>query len=80
MSAMSASMLSLAEQISKESKLGSLEQVHIKGEEGHLVLMAVGDQAVLIAQVETRAKMGILFMDMRHAADDLERILAENIE
>jgi predicted regulator of Ras-like GTPase activity (Roadblock/LC7/MglB family) len=76
-SAMSASILSLGEQISKETRRGTLEQVHIKGENGNLVLMAVGDQAVLTALVTIQAKMGILLLDMRHAADDLARILAD---
>lgn len=77
-SAMSASILSLGEQMSKETNRGKLEQVYIQGEEGILVLMAVSDQAVLTALVAVQAKMGILLFDMRHAADDLARILAES--
>ena len=73
--AMSASILSLAEQMAKETACGKLEQVHFKGEDGHVVLMAVGDQAVLTALVEPQAKMGVLLMDMRHAAGDLARLL-----
>ena len=64
--------------MAKDIFRGPLEQVHIKGEDGHLVLMSVSDQAVLIAMVEVQAKMGVLFLDMRHAADDLARILAES--
>lgn len=79
-SAMSASILSLAEQIGKETQCGLLEQVHIKGQDGHLVLLSVGSQAVLTALVEPQTKMGVLFLDMRHAAEDLARILAKNDE
>jgi uncharacterized protein len=74
-SAMSASILSLGEQIGKETDLGKLEQVHIQGETGHVVLMAVGEKAVLTTVVEAQAKMGIILMDMRHATDDLLKIL-----
>ena len=74
-SAMSASILSLGEQIGKETNLGKLEQVHIQGENGHIVLMAVGELAVLTAVVAAQAKMGILLMDMRHTAEDLIKIL-----
>jgi len=76
-SAISASILSLAEQMGKEAGLAALEQVYIQGESGHTVLMAVGDQAVLTAFVAVRAKMGVLLLDMRHAANDLCAILSE---
>jgi predicted regulator of Ras-like GTPase activity (Roadblock/LC7/MglB family) len=78
-SAMSASILSLGEQITKETNRGKLEQVYIQSEEGHLVLMAVGEHAILIALVAVQAKMGILLLDMRHAADELARVLAETV-
>jgi len=77
-SAMSASILSLGEQIGKETNLGALEQVHIAGETGHIVLMAVGDLAVLTAMIEARAKMGVLLLDLRHAAEDLLKILSKS--
>ncbi|NTU75167.1 MAG: hypothetical protein HGA86_03505 [Anaerolineaceae bacterium] len=75
-SAMSAAMLSLGEQIGKEMGRGALEQIHIKGENGYIVLMSVGEEAVLTSLICPQAKLGVLFLDMRHAADDLEKILA----
>lgn len=77
-SAMSAAMLSLGEQIGKEMGRGTLEQIHIKGETGYIVLMAVGEKAVLTSLVSPQAKMGVLFLDMRRTADDLEVILASS--
>ncbi len=74
-SAMSASLLSLAEGISKETNRGSLDELLISGTQGHLVLMSVGEKAVLTAMVAAQAKMGILLMDMRHTAEDLHKIL-----
>ena len=78
-SAMSASLLSLAECITKETDRGSLEELHISGTQGHLVLMSVGEKAVLTALVAPQAKMGILLMDMRHAADDLHKLLDQEL-
>jgi uncharacterized protein len=75
-SAMSAAMLSLGEQIGKEMGRGVLEQVHIKGTSGYIVLIAVGEKAVLTSLVKLEAKLGILFLEMHRAADDLEKILA----
>lgn len=77
-SAMSASILSLGEGISKETGLGFLEQVHIQGRDGHIVLMAAGEKAVLTALITAQAKMGVLLMDMRHAAEDLLRIMSQD--
>jgi predicted regulator of Ras-like GTPase activity (Roadblock/LC7/MglB family) len=74
-SAMSAAMLSLGEQIGKEMGRGALEQVHIKGDNGYVVLLAIGENAVLTALVNMQAKLGVLFLDMRRAADDLAVIL-----
>lgn len=77
-SAMSAAMLSLGEQISKEMGRGSLEQVHIKGDNGYVVLISVGEKAVLTALVNQQAKLGMIFLDMRRTADDLEVILKQD--
>ena len=77
-SAMSAAMLSLGEQISKEMGRGALEQVHIRGDNGYVVLISVGEKAVLTALVNQQAKLGMIFLDMRHAADDLVAILMQD--
>jgi predicted regulator of Ras-like GTPase activity (Roadblock/LC7/MglB family) len=74
-SAMSASILSLGEQIGKETNIGTLEQVYLQGENGHVVLMSVGEGAVLTALVTAQAKIGVLLLDMRHAAEDLQKVL-----
>jgi predicted regulator of Ras-like GTPase activity (Roadblock/LC7/MglB family) len=78
-SAMSAAMLSLGEQISKEMGRGSLEQVHIKGDNGYVVLISVGEKAVLTALVNMQAKLGMIFLDMRRTADDLVAILLQDM-
>jgi predicted regulator of Ras-like GTPase activity (Roadblock/LC7/MglB family) len=75
-SAMSAAMLSLGERIAGELRRGTLDQVYIRGERGYVVLMAVGEEAVLTVLARPQAKLGLLFLDMRRAAEDLARILA----
>lgn len=74
-SAMSAAMLSLGERIAGELGRGSLEQVYIKGEQGYVILMAVGEEAVLTALAGDQAKLGLIFLDMRRAAEDLARLV-----
>lgn len=74
-SAMSAAMISLGERIANELGRGILDQVYIRGENGYVVLMAVGEEAVLTVLARTDAKLGLLFLDMRRATDDLRTLV-----
>lgn len=74
-SAMSAAMLSLGDRIASELSRGNLEQVYIRGSEGFIVLMAVGEDAVLTVLARKSAKLGLIFLDMGRAVEDLERLL-----
>jgi hypothetical protein len=74
-SAMSAAMLSLGERFSSELGRGTLDQVYIKGETGYVILMAVGEEAVLTVLAHQQAKLGLLFLDMRRAAEDLTKLM-----
>ena len=73
--AMSAAMLSLGERIASELGRGSLEQVYIKGENGYVVLMSVGEEAVLTALAREQAKLGLIFLDMRRATEALTKLI-----
>jgi uncharacterized protein len=74
-SAMSAAMLSLGDRISSELQRGTLKRVFIDGSTGIIVLMAVGQDAVLTVLARAQAKLGLIFLDMGRAVDDLERLL-----
>src|SRR5512146_290002 len=74
-SAMSAAMLSLGERIAGELGRGSLEQVYIKGDNGSILLTSVGAEAVLTALTRQQAKLGLIFLEMRRAAEDLARLV-----
>ncbi|HZD58087.1 MAG TPA: roadblock/LC7 domain-containing protein [Anaerolineales bacterium] len=74
-SAMSAAMLSLGERIAGELGRGSLEQVYIRGDSGFVILTAVGEEAVLTALARQDAKLGLVFLEMRRAAEDLTRVV-----
>lgn len=74
-SAMSAAMLSLGERISTELGRGNLNQVYIKGGEGYVILTSVGEDAVLTVLAREQAKLGLIFLDMRRATEDLEELL-----
>ena len=74
-SAMSAAMLSLGERIATELGRGSLDQVYVKGISGYVMLMAVGEEAVLTGLVHKDAKLGMIFLEMGRAAQDLAKLI-----
>ncbi len=74
-SAMSAAMLSLGERIAIELRRGVLDEVYVRGEKGYVILRAVGEEAVLTVLARPQAKLGLLFLDMRRAVQELESIL-----
>ncbi len=74
-SAMSAAMLSLGERIAMELGRGGLEQVYVKGSQGYVLLMSIGEEAVLTALARSQAKLGLVFLEMRRAVDELTNLL-----
>jgi hypothetical protein len=74
-SAMSAAMLSLGERIAGELGRGALDQVYVRGAHGYVILSAVGEEAVLTVLARQEAKLGLVFLDMRRAAEDLNRLV-----
>jgi hypothetical protein len=49
--------------------------VYIKGEKGYVILMSVGEEAVLTVLAREQAKLGLIFLDMRRAAEDLAKLI-----
>ena len=74
-SAMSAAMLSLGERISSELGRGELEQVMVKGENGYVILTAVGEEAVLTVLARQDAKLGLIFLDVNRTVEALSSIV-----
>ena len=74
-SAMSAAMLSLGERIASELGRGVLDQVYVKGDRGYILLMSVGEEAVLTVMARKNAKLGLIFLDMRRAVKGLANLL-----
>jgi len=74
-SAMGAAMLSLGERIAQELERGVLDQVYIKGDNGYVILMAVGEEAVLTVLARQNAKLGLVFLDMKRTAAELTRLV-----
>lgn len=73
--AMSAAMLSLGSRIAKELARGDLEQVLVKGESGYVLMTNAGNEAVLSVIAKPQARLGLIFLDVKRAAEGIKRIL-----
>jgi predicted regulator of Ras-like GTPase activity (Roadblock/LC7/MglB family) len=74
-SAISAALLSLGERISAELNCGALEQVCIKSEDGYVILLSVGGEAVLTAMAREQSKLGHVFLELHRTADALVQLI-----
>lgn len=74
-SAMSAAMLSLGERIASELSRGELLQVNVRGDNGYVILTAVGEEAVLTVIARKNAKLGLILLDVTRAVEDLVAIV-----
>ena len=59
----------------RELARGGLDQVLIKGEKGYVLMVQAGADAVLTVMAKPNAKLGLVFLDVRRAADAISRIL-----
>lgn len=73
--AMSAAMLSLGDRTAQELARGALEQVLIKGDNGYVLMTYAGEEAVLTVMAKTNAKLGLIFLDVKRAADSISKLL-----
>ena len=69
--AMSAAMLSLGDRIASELARGTLEQVLIKGDKGYVLMTYGGPDAVLTVLARPNAKLGLIFLDVKRAAESI---------
>jgi uncharacterized protein len=73
--AMSAAMLSLGDRTAQELMRGNLEQVLIKGAKGYILMVYAGDEAVLTVIAKPNTKLGLIFLDVKRAAESVAELL-----
>jgi len=73
--AMAAAMLSLGERTADELGRGELEQVLIKGSKGYVVMAHAGPDTVVSVVAKATAKLGLIFLDIKRAADAISKVL-----
>lgn len=73
--AMSAALLSLGDRAARELARGTLERVLLQGEKGYVIMSASGTEAVLTVLAKQNAKLGLLFLDIKRAAEALSKLV-----
>jgi len=73
--AMSAAMLSLGDRTAQELSRGELDQVLIKGDNGFVLMIHAGKEAVLTVLAKPQAKLGLIFLDVKRAAEQISRLI-----
>lgn len=73
--AMTAAMLSLGERASTELGKGEIEQIFVKGKDGYIISMSAGANAVLTVSARKDVKLGLVFLDMKRAADRVAELI-----
>jgi len=73
--AMSAAMLSLGDRTAQELARGHLDQVLIKGEKGYVVMTHAGAEAVVTVIAKPNAKLGLIFLDIKRAAENISQLI-----
>jgi predicted regulator of Ras-like GTPase activity (Roadblock/LC7/MglB family) len=73
--AMSAAMLSLGDRTAQELARGDLEQVLVKGATGYVLMTYAGHDAVITVLAKPKAKLGLIFLDVKRAAENIAKVL-----
>lgn len=65
---MASVLLSLGGRVATELSLDELEQVMIRGSKGNALMVSAGDGGLLLTLMTHRAKLGLVFLDVKRAA------------
>ena len=72
--ALGSTLLNLGARAIQELRRGALEQILISGRDGHVAMNAVGDGTLLMVVTTSHAKLGLVYMDMAKAAEEIRNV------
>ena len=73
--AMSATLSSLGTRAAAELERGDVEEVLVRGKQGYAVMMNAASGTLLLCLASKQAKLGLVFLDMRRAIDEIRKVL-----
>lgn len=74
-SAMTATLLSLGTRASTELDRGDVNEVLVRGKDGYAVMTTAGSGTLLLVLASKMAKLGLVFLDLRRAAEEVGKVL-----
>jgi predicted regulator of Ras-like GTPase activity (Roadblock/LC7/MglB family) len=72
---MVASLLGIGERIAADLLKAQMEQVYVRAPTGYVVVNACGPDAALVLLVTREAKLGLIFLELKHTVAELARLL-----
>ncbi|MFX0007224.1 MAG: roadblock/LC7 domain-containing protein [Promethearchaeota archaeon] len=74
LSAMVATLLSLAERTVVDMEIGIFNQIYIKGNDGYLLIFDAELAALAVSTTE-KAKLGLIFLECERASHEISKIM-----
>ena len=59
----------------RELARGNLQRVLVQGERGYVIMSSAGPEAVLTVLAKPNAKLGLIFLDIKRAAETLSKLI-----
>lgn len=72
---MASILLSLGSRVAMELDLEDVEQVLIRGRSGNVLMVQAGEGGLLMVLMNKRAKLGLIFLDVKRAAKTVAAII-----
>jgi len=73
--AMGAAILSISTRSGEELNRGEMRRVLIEGTNGYLLIRSIGEFAILVALVDKKVRLGMLFYECKKCIAQLDEIL-----
>ena len=73
--AMSAALLSLGDRAGGELARGKIDRLLVQGVKGYVITTSAGGEAVLTILAKPNAKLGLIFLDIKRAAEALAKLI-----
>jgi len=73
--AMTATLLSLSERVIIEMQKGDFDQLYIRGNDGYLLVLQAGPNAVLTVSVDKNVGLGLILLDCRRTCEKIAQLI-----
>lgn len=68
---LTAAMLGVGERIASEMMNSKMNQIYVRSDNGYIICNSINDETVLVSLVNSDAKLGLIFLEIRRILPDL---------